>query len=105
MIYDGLYKMLLKAGTKSSLNNDVKYLDEAIATCCMKKCKADGRKFEQIDCAQELVHGTERLFIQFRFYDTSGPFSNQPDMNVYELKHTFGGTVFTEQEFKFLDKS
>ncbi len=105
MKFNNLYELLLSAASDSSAENDVQILDAAIHNSGMTKIAAEDDRFVEMNTAYEARYGEERLFIQYRYYDTSGPFSNQPDMNVYLFRHPRGSKVISEKQIKFLDKN
>lgn len=104
MKFNNLYELLLRAASDSSAVNDVQILDSAIQNSGMTKIAAEDDRFVEMNTAYEARDGEERLFVQYRYYDTSGPFSIQPDMNVYLFRHTSGSKVISEKQIKFLDK-
>lgn len=99
------YEIVLAAGRKADALNDRGPVSRAISEINASACAAEDRKFREFNEAFELVVGDERLFIQYRWYDTSKTFSVQPDMNVYLLRHTRAGTIVSEEEIRFLDKT
>ncbi|TCM44842.1 hypothetical protein C8J36_12314 [Rhizobium sp. PP-F2F-G48] len=49
--------------------------------------------------------GNDRMILEYRFYDASGPFSLAPDVNIYSLKLIRDEIVLAEIETRFSDKS
>lgn len=99
------YQTLLHAASISSNQSSSTTLNSAIKKLGMTKCRAVDPKFIAFNDAYELNSGNERLYIQYRYYDTSGPFSLQPDMNVYLIRHSLSGQLISEKEIKYLDAS
>jgi hypothetical protein len=99
-----IYTAIVAAGREADAANSCAPVDHAISTAGMSACAAEDDKFIPFNDAHELIVGDERLFIQYRWYDTSKTFSIQPDMNVYRLLYTRGGRVVAEEEIRFLDK-
>lgn len=98
------YNSLMKAADLSFDAEDTKQLNAAIHAAGMTSCKAEDERFVDYDMAHELRDGDERLFVQYRSYDTSRTFSIRPDMNVYLIRHTIGSQVVNEKQIKFLDQ-
>ena len=105
MKLNNLYELLLRAASESSKANDVQILDAIIRDSGMARTAAEDDRFIEMNTAYESRDGEERLFVQYRYYETSVPFSNQPDMNVYLFRHTSGVEVISEEQVKFLDKN
>lgn len=48
--------------------------------------------------------GNESVILEHRYYDSSGPFSIQPDVNIFALKQMLGEVVEQDAEVRFPDK-
>ena len=99
------YQAIVAAGQEAGASNDCAPVLRAISGAKMSTCVAEDAKFTEFNEAYELVDGGERLFVQYRWYDTSKTFSIEPDMNVFLLRHTSAGRVLAEEEIRFLDKT
>ena len=99
------YLAILAAGREAGDLKDCAPISSAITEANMSVCAAEDEKFTEFNDAFELFSGDERLFIQYRWYDTSKAFSIQPDMNVYRVRHTRAGKVVAEEDIRFLDKT
>lgn len=51
------------------------------------------------------TEGYDKVFVQYRFYDTSKTFSIRPDMNVFLVKLLGPNSTLKEEEIRFLDAS
>ena len=99
------YNAIMAAGTDASASNDWAPMQRAISEANMTACAAENDRFTDFNDAFELITGDERLFIQYRWYDTSKTFSVRPDMNIYRLRHMRNDKIVAEDEIRFLDKT
>lgn len=99
------YQAILEAGLEAEAQNNRAPLSRAISDAKMSACPAEDPKFVDFNEAFELIVEAERLFVQYRWYDTSKTFSIQPAMNVYQVRLTHAGTIVYEKEIRFLDKT
>lgn len=60
---------------------------------------------EKFFTAYTIAAGSDRVILQYRFYDASAPFSLAPDVNVYVLSLMRGTSLLREMEIKFPDKT
>lgn len=105
MLLSDYFSKLMAAARLSADSNDSEPITSILSVFQMSECEAEDYKFKEINSAYELVEQDERLLVQYRWYDTSKPFSIGPDMNIYMLRHTKGDKIIVENEVKFLDKS
>jgi hypothetical protein len=105
MTPNSVYAELIVAANQSASSNEIESLNRVISGLGMMECEAEDYKFKEINTAYELVYGDERVFVQYRWYDTSKAFSIRPDMNVYLFRHIKDSKVIAEDEIRFLDRS
>jgi hypothetical protein len=96
------YESTLGALKESSSSGDTVPIDQFLASNGFTPTQPVDVRFASAFLHQ---HGGELLLVQYRSYDPSQAFSVQPDMNVYRIKHSIGGTVVADETVKFPDKS
>lgn len=87
---------------EASRLQDTAIIDEFVKARGLKECPPEDDRFMW---AYELAVPGERLFLQYRYYDTSQAFSPGPDKNIYLLKFMLNGQVVAQETIDFLDRS
>ncbi|MEP3775590.1 MAG: hypothetical protein ABJM82_01055 [Shimia thalassica] len=95
-----LYQETLALVRKAQSGGDAAIAIGALAGIGFQKANpTDPKFFEAYICGD----GYNAVFLQYRYYDTSSPFSIQPDKNVFLVKHLGQDTVVDSEEIRFLD--
>lgn len=95
-----LYHETLALVRRAQSNGDATIALNALAEMGFEKTSPIDQKFFDGYICRD---GYNAVFLQYRYYDTSGPFSMQPDKNVFLVKHLGQGTDVESEEIRFLD--
>lgn len=97
-----IYGFAVEAMVEASRLQDTAVIDQFVKARGLKECPPEDDRFMW---AYQLAVPGERLFLQYRYYDTSQAFSLGPDKNIYLLKLIVNGQVVAHETTDFLDKS
>ncbi|MBY5608746.1 hypothetical protein [Rhizobium leguminosarum] len=96
-----IYDLCVQFVEDAERKQDTDVVREFLTKHSFRECPTEDEKFDQ---GHDREIGPDRVFVQYRSYDTSQAFSIRPDMNIYLLKLVRNGVVISRQEVRFLDQ-
>ncbi|MGO8174237.1 hypothetical protein ACC764_27570 [Rhizobium ruizarguesonis] len=96
-----IYDLCVQSVEEAERKQDNDIVREFLTKHSFSECPPKDEKFAH---GHDREIGPDRVFVQYRSYDTSQAFSIRPDMNVYLLKLVRNGVVVSQEEVKFLDQ-